>query len=487
MPDIKPQETLKAASRSVKWATIAEIVSKATTPVLYLILASILSPNDFGVISASFILINFSQVIWDAGFGKSLIQTDLPVEKVANPVFWLNFIFSLLIYAFVFLFSPQISAFLNVPEAAKVLPVLGIQIIFQSLVSVPQAVMVREFEFKSILVAKLSNSLIPIIIAIPLALLNFGVWALVAGYVSGSILNTVVYWKVSKWRPSFTIDWKYLNYIKRFGFWSFVEGLSSWFFSWGDNFIVGKFLGAYFLGVYTIGWNVVSMVFGLVINPLVQIIYSTFSRIKHDSELIRVTYHKVLGYILFITFPIALLFFTLSSLLIPAWVSDKWQNIIIVIKVIGLLYGCSSLVSINPELYRALGLPDLNAKLMIAFIAIYLPVYLLVISFGFESFLYARLILGALTLPVHFIIVRKVITFNWNNFFRNYLWLFAGLVEMIFLVVLLKQLFAYFLILDLYKGIIIIIIALAIFVLNTQIFRPHFIGELIKSLGLKNV
>lgn len=476
------KDVLQSATKAVKWATVAELVSKITTPILYLILAKILTPNDFGIISVAFALVNFCQLFWDLGLSKGLIQTDGSIEQKANSIFWVNVILSAGIYCFILIFAKNICNFLNIPNEFDVLRVLCFQIVLQAVSSTHQTLLTRSFKYRSIFIAKLSNSLIPIVIAIPLAILKLGVWSLVFGYLFGSLINAITLWLVSKWTPSFTLEFSALRNLFRFSFWTTTENFSTWFFSWGDNFLVGKFLGPYYLGIYTIGWTIVSMTFGLFITPIQSIAFSAFSRIKDNVSLVKSVYSRILTYTIFLSVPISVLFYTISNYL-PDWLLNHDNGMILVIQLIGVLFGFSSLVSYNAELYRALGRPDINAIIMIIFIIIYLPVYLLIIPLGFEKFLWARLLLGMITIPIHVILLKKILQIDTLENLQKNIWIFLGGIEIIVLTMIGSLVFRYLKLNDLVMFVMLFISSIFVYLFTAVVSRPLFIKELLRDSG----
>lgn len=481
----KQEENLRylhTAKRSIKWSILIETVSKFSTPLLYLLLAFLLVPEDFGIVTASFIIINFVQIIWDAGLSKSLVQTELPIIEMANPVFWFNVIISCLIYLLILIWRTDIAYFLNIQDLVEVLPVLGLIIILQAGCSVQNILLLRHFNFKSILIAKLSIHFVPFVVAIPLAFMGFRFWSLVYGHLIGSLISLIVFWILCPWRPNINIKWKYLLHLSYFGVWTLIESFSIWFFNWGDNLLVGRYFGADYLGAYTIGWSLVSMVFGFFVNPFLPILYATFSRINNDATLLWNVFKKSTGLIVFITLPLSVLFFTFSQYFALILVEEKWILVLSVITKISLLYGIFGLISFNAELYRAVGKPDLNAKLMIIFICMYSLGYLLIIPLGFDEFVVGRLILGLITIPVHIIVMKVVFQFDWLGFLKSYWWVLLGTLEMYLAILLAFYLFnsTLFLIKEWLQVMLTLLFALAIYLFNAWLFDRKFLLDINK-------
>ena len=263
-----PESIIQKAAGSVKWSGLMEVVSRTASPLIYLILARLLTPADFGVVAVAMIVLNFSQMFWDAGLGKALVQIEEAPENAANVVFWVNAVMGLAIYAILFLAAPGIAVFFHSPASIPVLQVLGLQVVISSLSAVQTSLFTRTFDFRRLFWIKLATAFLPGFCSIPLAFWGYGVWALVAGYLASSLLNLGLLWWTSPWRPRWHFDWPLACRLFRFGIWVMGESFLGWFFLWGDNLLVGRFLGVNALGVYSVAWNICTMIFGLASEPL---------------------------------------------------------------------------------------------------------------------------------------------------------------------------------------------------------------------------
>lgn len=378
-----------------------ELGSRTASAVFYLILARLLSPEDFGIVAMGLIVVNFSQIFWDAGLEKALIQTAEPPEQAAHAVFWTNALLGLVIYLLLFLAAPRLAAFFHSPASLPVFRVLSLQVVMASLASVQQALLVRELDFRKLFWVKLAAALVPGGFSIPLALFGYGVWALVAGLLSGSLLNLILLWHQSPWRPRLNFDWRLARSLYGFGLWVALESLGAWFFSWGDNLLVGKFLGAHALGIYSVGWTIANLLFGLVLNPFFSVLYPTFSRLRDNVPTLTAAFHRANQLVIAVILPLGTLLLLAGPLMVSVFFGEKWQGLGVILALIGFMHGMAWLVGVNPELYRAMGRPDLNTKLMWGTIIYYLPVYLLAAPWGLVAFTCVRLGLDLTNIPLH--------------------------------------------------------------------------------------
>jgi PST family polysaccharide transporter len=413
---------IEKARRSLKWSALMEVVARTASPIIFVILARLLVPADFGLVASAMVAISFAQMFWDAGLSKALIQTNEAPEAAAQVVFWSNTVLGLSIYIILFAFASPIASFLGSPGAGTILRVLGLQIIIASLSSVQQAMFVRDLNFKRLFWVKLVTAFIPGLFSIPLAFIGYGVWALVAGSLAGQTLNLCLLWHYSSWRPMLLFDMILFRKIFSFGIWVLAESFGGWLIMWGDCLIVGKFLGTHDLGVYRTGWMLVSIIFGFVLNPFIPVLYPTFSRLQHDRIALKESFHKVNRVVASLALPIGVGLLLVGSGMEGVLFGNKWQGVGFVISILGLKEAIAWLVGINVETYRAMGRPDVNTKLMFFQIFIFVPAYLVAVQFGLVVFLYVRLAVCVIAVPLHVYLCRRMLDVS-----PFYLWYDANL------------------------------------------------------------
>ena len=397
------------ATLSVKWSTLMEMVSRTASPILFVILARLLTPTDFGILATTMVAISFAQMFCDAGLGRALVQTRETPGDAAHIVFWTNLLLGALFYGMLFIFAPALAVFFDSPESVVVLRVLGLQVVIASFSSVQQALFVRDLDFQSLFWIKLLTALIPGLFSIPMAYFGCGVWALVAGSLAGQIFNGFLLWRRSNWRPKFTYNKKLARSLFTFGLWVLMESLGAWLIVWGDTLIVGRFLGVHDLGVYRTGWMLVTMIFGLSLSPFLPVLFPTFSRLQDDLSALKNAFHTVNRVVIAVSLPMGTCLMLVGPEAANLLFGNKWQGLGFVLGVLGLMNGIAWLVGINAELYRAMGRPDVNTKLMFAQILYYLPAYYIAAQNGLQAFTITRLVVALVAMPIHIYLCVKIL------------------------------------------------------------------------------
>jgi O-antigen/teichoic acid export membrane protein len=405
------------AVKSVKWTMLGEIASRSVRPVITLILARILAPEDFGIFGVAVIATGLAQILQDFGLGKTLIQRETEIDKSANIVFWTNLALSIFLYLLLFITAPLLSKFFREAKVTSVLRVLCIQIVFFSLFSVHKALLQRKFRFKQLFFISLFSATTIGLVSIPLALLDCGVWSLVFGALASAFIQVLLFMKMSDFRPRLGIDRKLAKQLLRFGSWVTSEAFLGWLIVWGDSIVLGHFLGVEELGIYRVGVTFLTFAFGIFFNPLTLVAYPAFSRLQSNIEELKQSFLKITKIIASISLPIGVGLATLGPSISSGVFGNKWEGIEIIIALIGIKEAISWLISINPEVYRAIGRPDINSKLRLFIVIYYIPVYVLAAPYGLLVFCIARLAVAVIPIFIHLFIVKKLFRLPYTYLF----------------------------------------------------------------------
>ena len=416
---ITSSEVKGRAIKSVKWTALAEIASRSIQPIVVLILARILAPADFGVVGVAMIAIGLAQIFQDFGLGKTLIQRENRIEASANVIFWMNIGLGLVLYLLLFISSPLISKFFHEPKTIDVLRVLCLQIVIASFFTAHSALLQRSLQFKQIFFTRLGASLAPGVVSIPMALGGMGVWALVWGALTCSIVQLILFWKLNPWRPRWNFNITLAKELVGFSSWVVLEAFLGCLIIWGDSIVLGHFLGVKKLGTYRVGVTFLMLSFGTFFRPIMPIVYSSFSRLQSNLSELKSSFLKLTQLIAVVSLPIGFGLAVLAKPIASVVFSQKWQGVEIVISILAIPEALSWLVGHNPEVYRAIGRPDVNSKLYAVTAIYFLPVYILAAPHGLFVFCLAKFGAVIISIFLHFFVINRVLrlpfTYLWNS------------------------------------------------------------------------
>lgn len=397
-------------ANALKWSFLSEVSTKAIQPVVFIILARLLTPEDFGVMTSALMVIGFSQIFWEAGMGKALIQRQSEVEEAANVAFWINIALGIVIAIFFFIVAPLVAdIFFHDNRVTAVLQVMTLQILLGAISSVHTALLQKEMDFKKLFWVRVATVSLPGLASIPLALNGMGYWALVAGTLIGQLAQAIMLWRMNRWRPNLTFHTPIAKEMGKFGAWVGTSGLLAWFYIWADSLIVGMYLGSHELGLYRTGNQLASMCFATLLSPIIPVLYSHLSKMQHDKYLFQKAVNKIIDILIISTIPLAIIIYNLSNPIASILFSSKWKGIELVLGVLSLMHGFSWIVGMNGEFYRAMGKPAYETIVTSCTLFIYYLAYAYSITIGFEVFIWTRLALGLGSIVLHIVVLNILI------------------------------------------------------------------------------
>lgn len=406
---------------SLKWSAFGEIASKVLPPLFYIITARLLTPEDFGVVATSAMVVAFASILWEAGLSKALIQNQEHdnLQKMSNIVLFTNIILSVSLYIVLFFSSDAIASFFHNERVSDILKISGLSLIIGSLMSVQTALLQKDFGFKKLFYSRFVGAIIPGVVSIVLAYYGYGYWALVYGTIASMVLQALILWKISHWRPSYEYDLEVAKKMFYFSKWVLLSALLSWFFIWGDIFVLGFFFTSHELGLYRTGNYFVGAVIGLVTAPIVPVMYSYFSKIQHDKESVKKALLLSSKVVSFFVLPIGIGLYIVQNSLSDLIFGEKWVGIASVIGILAIQQSLSWIVGLNNEAYKALGRPDIETKILLLSMPVFLIVYIYAASINFETFIICRLVLIIYGFLVHLYYSKILLKTSFFEYFLN--------------------------------------------------------------------
>jgi teichuronic acid exporter len=392
------------AARSVKWTVLANLLPRLVSPVSTMILAALLTPADFGTVAVSTLVIVLARILVGLGLGPAVVQRRTLVREAASAAQWLSLSASAVLYGLLWIAAPWLAQVYDIPLVAPVVRVSGCSLFLYALGTVPSALLQRDMGFRKLFWVESTSQVANVLASMSLALLGLGVWALVLGPLVGAVAHTALALFFSRWRPLFAVDRAVLRSLFGFSLWTMGASFLSWLFLYADNALAGLFFGANGMGIYSLGFNLSSLLPGLVIPALSAVAYPAFCALQEDRSDVGRSLLKLQSLASVVLFPVA---FGLSSVAIPAIAllyGSKWQGLGEVIQLLAIMPGIGHLWTLNADAYRAIGRPDVWTKQAVFSLLLLVPLLFVSAPRGLMAFTAARFV-GALFLPLMDIVV----------------------------------------------------------------------------------
>ncbi|MBU1118726.1 lipopolysaccharide biosynthesis protein [Patescibacteria group bacterium] len=393
MDKIKSLKTTVA--KSYFWVGIAHLIQKSAIVISGIILARILNPNDFGLIAIATTIIAFVGILGNLGIKDALIFQREKIKIAADTVFYINVILGLLYTSLTFFLAPYLADFFKSPESKLVIQVLSFQFILHYLGLTSLALLQKKFKFFWISVTTVVSSISSILITVVLALNNFHVWSLVIGNLSGVLINTILFFILSPWKPSQTFDKKVFSQIFNYGKHLIKSDIFLTAIDQGDKFVLGRMKGSVDLGYYTLSYNLANLP-ALSISAVVQqVSFPAFSKIRNDIKVLRSAYYKNIQFIALLAIPISVGMIILAPEITKYVFGEKWLPMIPALQIIS-VYGClRSITWVVHDVIKAVGKTKLFSRIILfQLLLMAIIIYPLTKSYGMQGTALA------LTLPV---------------------------------------------------------------------------------------
>ncbi|WP_297678119.1 lipopolysaccharide biosynthesis protein [uncultured Bacteroides sp.] len=351
--------------RGVGWSFIDNIASSGITFLIGLILARLLTPEEYGVMAMIAVFIAVSNSIIDSGFSNALIRK-VHIERIDyNTVFYFNIVVSIFLYVSLFWASPAISAFFKEPILIDIMRVIGFVLLINALAIIPRTIFVRNVNFKIQTKVSLISSIGSGFVGIGMALAGMGVWSLVGQQLSRQFLNTLFLWLYCKWQPDWEFSVKSFNELFGFGSKLLLSGLINTIYKNIYYIIIGRFYASSVLGQYTRAEQFNTIFSSNLTNVVQRVSYPVLSSIQEEPERLREAYRKVIKTTMLVTFACMLGLVAVARPLISILIGEKWLPAVYFLQIIcfaGMLY---PLHAINLNILQVKGRSDLYLKLEI--------------------------------------------------------------------------------------------------------------------------
>ncbi|MGX7668078.1 MOP flippase family protein [Flavobacterium pedocola] len=403
------KEIKNKVKSSLFWSFADQFVTQVVFILFSIYLARILSPDIFGVVGMITVFTNFAIHFIDMGFGVALIQKKDADTHHYSSVFWLNLFIGMLLYGLFFLAAPFISTFYDHPELTLLIRVICLIFIISSLSSVQANLMVRELEFKRKVIYNWIANLIGYGLAFYLAYNDYGVWALVGMTLATALVNSVLCWFFSKWRPEFVFHWSKIKELSGFGLNVLGDTTVNYWSRNYDNFIIGKVLGSTDLGLYSRAYSLMMLPMRNVTAVISRVLFPAFSKIQDDVAKIQTAYLEVIKYIAAITFPAMVGMSLVSKEFVLLFFGAQWSKMIPVLSLLCLLGAVQSIVALNGLIYNSLGKANIAFRISLVVNLILIITFTVCVRYGIYGLSLGYLIVGSLlSWPVYHIALKQI-------------------------------------------------------------------------------
>lgn len=372
----------KSAFSGAIWKFAEQFGAQMISLVVSTVLARILTPDDYSIVGIVSIFFAFSNVFITSGFNTALIRKKDATMRDYSSVLAVSLFVALLIYGLLFAFAPSIADIYQKPLLIPVFRVMGLVLVINAVKSVVCAYVSNNLQFRKFFFATLSGMILSAVVGITMAVKGFGPWALVAQNMTSGIVDTVILFLITKFRPSLRISWKSIKELFDFGWKIFVASIINVLYDEVHPLVIGLRFSATDLSYYTKGKSYPTMLQSSVNGTLSAVLFPVMSKVQDDTTALLNYTRRFIRIASFLIFPIMMGFLAVSENFVRIILTDKWLPAVSYIQIFCLSYMFNMVQTGNLQTIRAMGRSDIILKLEIIKKVIYLAVTVVTVLFA---------------------------------------------------------------------------------------------------------
>lgn len=341
----------------VVWSGLTNLGNQILVISVQILLARLIEPAEFGIVATVSIIMAICNVLIDGGFGQALVQKDDVSSADISSVFYFNLFLSFALYTVLFLTTPTIAEFFDEPRLNQVLPVLSLSLVIIALAQTQLKMLNRNLQFSKLFLITIPGSVIGGAVGVSMAILGWGVWAIVGFQLANQTVRAAALWKVAdqKFRPGLMFSPAALKKMLPYGAGIMGEGLVAATIANINGFAIAKLFGLSDLAFYnrantmqSIPTMLITGTFGSVLFPVIA---STRNSAERSLRIIRETTTSIGS----IAFPLMLFLIAIAQPLVVTLLTEKWLPSVLFLRLLPLVGICYFLSGTCLTILRSLG------------------------------------------------------------------------------------------------------------------------------------
>lgn len=334
--------------------------------VVSIVLARLLTPDDYGTVALMMVFINILSVFIDSGFSTALIQKKDADDLDFSTIFFFNLFSCALMFLLLFAAAPWIARFYERPELTSMTRVLGITFLISGVKSVQTAYVSRNMMFKRFFFATLGGTIGAAFVGIAMAMMGFGAWAIIAQSLFNNAVDTIILWATVKWRPRKQFSLARLKQLFSFGWKLLVSGLMDTVYNNLRSLIIGKVYSSEDLAFYNKGKQFPNLVVTNVNTSIDSVLLPAMSAAQDDTEALKNMTRRSMQTSTYVMAPLMMGLAACSTPIIRLMLTEKWLPCVPYMVIFCITYMFRPVHTANLNAIKALGRSDLFLKLEIA-------------------------------------------------------------------------------------------------------------------------
>lgn len=413
------QERNKNIISNFFWRLMERSGAQIVTFIVSIVLARILMPEDYGIISLVVVFTSILQVFVDSGLGTALIQKKDADDLDFSSVFYFNFVVCIILYIIMFIVAPYISLFYGDAMLTPIIRVMSLTVVISGLKGIQQAYVSKNMLFKRFFFSTIGGTIFSAILGISLAYLGYGVWALVIQQLSNNAIDTFILWLTVKWRPKKMFSWSRLLSLLTFGWKLLVSSLLDTCYNNIRNLIIGKMYSAADLAYYNQGDKFPYVIVSNINTSIDSVLLPTLSEVQDNRIAVKNMTRRAIKTSTYIMAPLMMGLAFCAEPVVRVILTDKWLPCVPFLRIFCVTYMFWPIHTANLNAIKAMGRSDYFLRLEIIKKIMGTVILLSTMWFGVKAMAYSLLLSGILSQAINAYPNKKLLGYGYLDQMRD--------------------------------------------------------------------
>lgn len=397
------------------WRFVERCSAQLVTFIVSIVLARILSPEDYGTVTLVTVFTTILQVFVDSGLGTALIQKKNSDDLDFSSVFYFNFVVCLILYAGIFFSATAIADFYGDASLVLIIRVLSLTIIISGVKGIQQSYISKNMLFKRFFFSTLGGTICSAFLGVGMAYSGLGVWAIVIQQLSNNAIGTLILWLTVKWRPKLMFSWRRLKELLSFGWKILISSLLDTIYNNFRNLIIGKLYTTSDLAYYNQGDKFPKMIITNINNSIDSVLLPTMSGAQDAPMRVKIITRRAIKTSTFIMAPLMMGLAFCAEPIVQLVLTEKWLPCVPYLQIFCITYMFYPIHTANLNAIKALGHSDLFLKLEIAKKIIGMILLVSTMWFGVMAMAYSLLVSTVTSMVINSWPNRKLLNYSFKE------------------------------------------------------------------------
>jgi O-antigen/teichoic acid export membrane protein len=413
------EELKEKTISSAKWNISGQVMVQVLNILGTIILSRLLPPSDFGILIMLTLVSNYANLVLNNVVGSAVVQNQQLSRPDFSSIFWFNMIISVVFALILVIGKNALATFYGQPDLVTFINTFSLIFIFYGLGSVSQALLVRQHNFRQVVIGNIVAMIVSYVIAIAMVFSGYRVEALVVQLLSNTLIASLYFVVAAKWKPVMKLQVQAIRKISKFSGNLFLNSSLEYLAYNIDSFLVGKSFGSKDLGLYGRAKQLVFLPVQNIAFAISRSFFPAFAQLQHDKAQLQQLYLSSIRITFFVTTTVIVYMVVVANDLVYILMGEQWIGMVLMFQLFSLTGITGTLNGFNDSFISSQGRTDLLLRLGIFEKLLYLASSFIGLRYGIYGMIYARLIATVVILVPKVYLLLYVVKLPMGRFIRN--------------------------------------------------------------------